>query len=113
MMQTMVPSTRLLKKHSQYTTILYNDKVSTMAYVVDRAFSLSAYIMDRVLNMWWVGFWTCVGFININMSYCSLWTQVYFLLSSNKKNITEQMNSQLVYFCIINCTPDVLFTITQ
>lgn len=72
MTQTTVPSTHLLKEHTKFTSILYN--VNTMAYVVDWAFSLSTYIMDRVLvlNMWWVGFWTYVGFININMSCCSL-----------------------------------------
>ena len=46
-------------------------KKITMAYVVDRAFSLGTHIMDRVLvlNMWWIGFWACVGFIHLQHAW--------------------------------------------
>ena len=49
------------------TSILYNDDVNTIAYVVDRAFGLGTYIMDRVLglHMWWIGFGGCIGFIHL------------------------------------------------
>ena len=37
------------------TSILYNDDVNNKAYVVDMAFNLGTYIMDRVLGMRRVG----------------------------------------------------------
>lgn len=40
------------------TSILYNDDVNTMAYVVDKAFGSATDIKDSILvsNMWWIGF---------------------------------------------------------
>lgn len=40
----------LFFKKKLLTTILYNDVVLIMAYVVDRAFGLGTYIMDKVLG---------------------------------------------------------------
>lgn len=56
------------KKIRKRTSILYNDDVNTMAYVVDKGvFSLDTYIMDKilVLNMWWIGFSGMCRFIHL------------------------------------------------
>jgi hypothetical protein len=44
------------------TSILYNDDVNTMAYVVDEVFGLATYIMDSILvsSMSWIGFCGCM-----------------------------------------------------
>ena len=50
MMQSMVPSTHLFFKYFP-TCILYIVQVSIVAYVMDRAFNLGTYIIDKVLGM--------------------------------------------------------------
>ena len=49
MMQSIVPSTHLLKD-----VILYNDDVSTMAHMLDWVLSLGPYMMDMILGLKYV-----------------------------------------------------------
>ena len=91
------------------TSILYNDDVSTMAYVVDKAFGLATYIMDSilVLNMWWIGFCACVGFVHLQHA----WT-----IKARKGSppppqvdILACFNPHVAFDCRITSTPDVMW----
>lgn len=65
-MKSMVPSTHMFLSFL-FTSILYNDDVNLMAYVVDKTFGLATYIMDSILvsSMWWIGFCACIGFVHL------------------------------------------------